>query len=391
MSRTRNKLPAVPEGLANPATAIGQQNADDIDAFADTVFLESNLGKLTLEAYRRDLTLLGAWLENTHGMALLGLSPIHLSEYAEFRKREAIAAYRAKLIAQGELHVNATSERARNASSKAAGSGTNEATVAAQPSELNHKSSVDQRSPKPLSDAQLTLAAPKSSAINRRLSTFRRFYRWAVASGKRADDPAAEASSAKRTPRDPKVITEAQVEALLDAPNLTSPLGLRDRAMLELMYASGLRVSELVEIETTNVSVQDNVVRVTGKGRKTRLVPFGEDCADWLARYLTQARPALLAQRPSQALFLTVRGEAMTRQNFWHSLKRYAITAHIPTAQLSPHTLRHAFATHLLNHGADLRAVQLLLGHADISTTQIYTHVANQRLHEVHQKAHPRG
>jgi integrase/recombinase XerD len=185
-------------------------------------------------------------------------------------------------------------------------------------------------------------------------------------------------------------LTEAQVEALLAAPDIGHPQGLRDRAMLELMYASGLRVSELVTLKAVNVNLNDGVLRIIGKGGKERLVPFGELARDWLQRYLRDARAALLKAQHTDALFVTQRGEGMTRQMFWKLVKRHAQKAGI-TAPLSPHTLRHAFATHLLNHGADLRVVQMLLGHADISTTQIYTHVARERLRQLHAQHHPRG
>jgi integrase/recombinase XerD len=188
----------------------------------------------------------------------------------------------------------------------------------------------------------------------------------------------------------PKSLGEEEVIALLKAPNDLEPAGLRDRAMLELLYACGLRVSELVGIKATEVSLSDGVVRVTGKGSKTRLVPMGEEAIDWISRYLQEARPAILERRLSDALFVTNRGAGMTRQAFWYLIKRYAMVAG-STMPMSPHVLRHAFATHLLNHGADLRVVQMLLGHADISTTQIYTHVARERLKNLHSNHHPRG
>jgi integrase/recombinase XerD len=188
----------------------------------------------------------------------------------------------------------------------------------------------------------------------------------------------------------PKSLSEAQVEALLAAPDTESPLGLRDRAMLELLYASGLRVSELVGLKTVNVSFVESALRVTGKGSKERLVPFGEEALAWIERYLAESRATILGRRASAALFVTGRGGPMTRQMFWKLLKAHAARAGI-VAPLSPHTLRHAFATHLLNHGADLRAVQMLLGHADISTTTIYTHVARERLKQLHALHHPRG
>jgi integrase/recombinase XerD len=203
-------------------------------------------------------------------------------------------------------------------------------------------------------------------------------------------DPTLRIRSAKQPPRFPSTLTEAQVEALLGAPDVTTPLGLRDRTMLELMYASGLRVSELVTLKTVEVGLNEGVVRVMGKGSKERMIPFGEEAHGWIERYLRESRPALLGQRAADALFVTARAEGMTRQQFWNIIKRHAMTAHVH-APLSPHTLRHAFATHLLNHGADLRVVQLLLGHTDISTTQIYTHVARERLRTLHAAHHPRG
>ena len=204
------------------------------------------------------------------------------------------------------------------------------------------------------------------------------------------EDATLRLGSARQPMRVPKVLSEAQVEALLDAPDVAVPLGLRDRAMLELMYASGLRVSELVGIATLRVSLNEGVLRVVGKGSKERLVPFGAEAQDWITRYLAQAREAILGGQRCDALFVPARGAAMTRQMFWSLVKRHAQTAAI-LAPLSPHTLRHAFATHLLNHGADLRAVQLLLGHADIATTTIYTHVARERLRQLHAMHHPRG
>jgi integrase/recombinase XerD len=229
-----------------------------------------------------------------------------------------------------------------------------------------------------------------SSSSNRRLATLRRFYGWAKRQGLIELDPTIRMPMAKRAPRLPKVLTEAQVEALLAAPDTGTPLGLRDRAMLELIYASGLRVSELVTITVVQVGMNEGVLRVTGKGTKERLVPFGETARDWLVRYMRDARPPILNGQFADALFVTARGAGMTRQMFWALIKKYAQAAdiHVP---LSPHTLRHAFATHLLNHGADLRVVQLLLGHADITTTQIYTHVARERLKQIHAQHHPRG
>jgi len=231
-------------------------------------------------------------------------------------------------------------------------------------------------------------SAPTST--NRRLTVFKRFFRWAVRERIVDADPTLKLDSARQPLRVPKTLSEAQVEALLAAPDVEAPLGLRDRAMLELLYASGLRVSELVSLKTVHVSFVECALRVTGKGSKERLVPFGEEALRWIERYVADARPAILGARASDALFVTGLGGPMTRQMFWKLLRALALRAGI-VAPLSPHTLRHAFATHLLNHGADLRAVQMLLGHADISTTTIYTHVARERLKQLHALHHPRG
>jgi integrase/recombinase XerD len=230
----------------------------------------------------------------------------------------------------------------------------------------------------------------KNSSAQRRLAVFRRYFRWAVRERLIDADPTLQILAPKRLVRNIRTLTEAQVESLLAAPDTDTPLGLRDRTMLELMYASGLRVSELVTLKTFNLSLQENVLRVMGKGSKERLVPFGQVALDWVLRYLEQARGAILAGQQTEDLFVTARGQGMTRAMFWFIVKKHAGTAGI-TVPLSPHTLRHAFATHLLNHGADLRAVQMLLGHADISTTTIYTHVARERLKQLHAQHHPRG
>jgi len=230
----------------------------------------------------------------------------------------------------------------------------------------------------------------KATSANRRMTVFRRFYRWALRDNRLLEDPTLKLLSAKQAMRLPKTLSEAQVEALLQAPDTEAPLGLRDRAMLELLYASGLRVSELVSLPLLSLNMREGVLRITGKGDKERLVPFGEEAGDWLQRYLDTARNELLAKKNSPSVFLTQRGVAMSRVMFWMLIKKYALLADIH-APLSPHTLRHAFATHLLNHGADLRAVQMLLGHADISTTTIYTHVATERLKQLHAQHHPRG
>ena len=237
-------------------------------------------------------------------------------------------------------------------------------------------------------------ASTKATSANRRLTVLKRYFRWALREGLIMADPTLKLQAARQALRVPKTLTEHQVEALLAAPAVDDALGVRDRTMLELMYASGLRVSELVTLKVLNVSLADNVLRVLGKGNKERLVPFGEVAGLWMGQYLAAARPELLAGQQTQDLFVSTRGvhagSAMSRVMFWMIVKKYARQAGI-TAQLSPHTLRHAFATHLLNHGVDLRAVQLLLGHADISTTTIYTHVARERLKTLHAQHHPRG
>jgi integrase/recombinase XerD len=231
----------------------------------------------------------------------------------------------------------------------------------------------------------------RASSQARYISTLRRFYRHLLARGRTSADPTLKIAMPAKPSRLPKVLSEVQVEALLAAPQTETALGLRDRAMLETIYATGLRVSELVGLRLHEVNFDMGVIRVFGKGSKERLVPLGEEAVDWLRRYLAEARPALLDKRQSDDLFVTARGAAMTRQAFWQLIKRYALRAGIDPARLSPHVLRHAFATHLLNHGADLRVVQLLLGHSDISTTQIYTHVARERLKSLHAAHHPRG
>jgi integrase/recombinase XerD len=294
-----------------------------IDAFIDALWLEEGLAKNTLTAYRRDLTLYGAWLAD-HARGLDDTVELDLQAYFSHR------------------HTPGS----------------------------------------------------KATSANRRLTVFKRYFRWALREGRIAADPTLKLQSAKQALRVPKTLTEAQVEALLAAPDTANALGIRDRTMLELMYASGLRVSELVELKVFNLSLNDNVLRVLGKGSKERLVPYGEMAAQWLRQYLGSARQELLAGKQTQDLFVTVRGpsagSAMSRVMFWMVVKKYALAAGIRSA-LSPHTLRHAFATHLLNHGADLRAVQLLLGHVDISTTTIYTHVARERLAQLHAAHHPRG
>ncbi|MBI5722213.1 MAG: site-specific tyrosine recombinase XerD [Burkholderiales bacterium] len=308
------------------AAAVLARSQESIDRFVDALWVEDGLSQLTLAAYRRDLALLAAWLAENARRTLDDCAKVDLQGY--------IAA--------------------RHASSRA-------------------------------------------TTANRRLTVFRRYFRWALRERRVAADPTLELLAARQPLRVPKTLSEAQVEALLAAPDTDTPLGQRDRAMLELMYASGLRVSELVESKLVHLSLSEGVLRVLGKGARERLVPFGEEAHAWLTRWLAEGRPALLGVRggggkvrSSEALFVTRRGSAMTRQMFWKLVKRYAVVAGI-TAPLTPHTLRHAFATHLLNHGADLRAVQMLLGHADIATTTIYTHVARERLRQLHAKHHPRG
>ena len=237
---------------------------------------------------------------------------------------------------------------------------------------------------------ELAAAGMTARTSSRRLSALRQFYRHALREGWVKVDPSSQIEAPKLGRPLPKSLTEAEVEALLAAPDTGSAEGLRDRAMLELLYAAGLRVSELVGLEIDQISLTQGVVRVIGKGGKERLVPLGEEAMNWVQRYLQVARPELLDRTPSNALFATRRGGAMTRQAFWYRIRKHAQAAAI-RKHLSPHTLRHAFATHLVNHGADLRVVQLLLGHSDLSTTQIYTHVARERLKSLHQTHHPRG
>ena len=294
-------------------------SAEAIDAFIDALWLEEGLSKNTLAAYRRDLTLYGAWLAQQGGRAIASTSEADLNAYFAARH-----------------------------------------------------------------------AASKATTANRRLTVFKRYFRWALRERLADADPTLRLQSARQPLRVPKTLTEAQVEALLGAPDTETPLGLRDRTMLELIYASGLRVSELVTLKTFNASMGEGVLRVLGKGSKERLVPFGQVAREWIVRYLAEGRPAILAGRQTDDLFVTGRGQGMTRAMFWVIVKKHARAAGI-LAPISPHTLRHAFATHLLNHGADLRAVQMLLGHADISTTTIYTHIARERLKQLHSRHHPRG
>ncbi|MDW1890581.1 site-specific tyrosine recombinase XerD [Vibrio sp. 1733] len=231
----------------------------------------------------------------------------------------------------------------------------------------------------------------KQTSRARMLSAIRRLFQYLHREKVRADDPSALLVSPKLPQRLPKDISEEQVDALLEAPDPNDPIELRDKAMLELLYATGLRVTELVSLTMENVSLRQGVVRVTGKGGKERLVPMGENAVDWIETFIQQGRPALLGDTSSDIVFPSKRARQMTRQTFWHRIKYYALIAGIDTDQLSPHVLRHAFATHLLNYGADLRVVQMLLGHSDLSTTQIYTHVATERLKQIHSQHHPRA
>jgi integrase/recombinase XerD len=306
-------------GRPQPAPAAHADSGAHIDRFIDALWIEDGLAPLTLAAYRRDLSLLSAWLAAGTGKALATASETDLLAY------------------MSERH-----------------------------------------------------ARTRATTANRRLTVFKRFFRWALREHLLAADPTLKLLAARQPLRVPKSLSESMVEALLAAPDITRPLGLRDRTMLEVVYASGLRVSELVALKTVHVGLDEGVVRVVGKGSKERLVPFGAEAHDWLRRYLAEGRPAILKGQASDAVFVTARGAAMTRQMFWTLVKRHAAAAGIEVP-LSPHTLRHAFATHLLNHGADLRAVQMLLGHADIGTTTIYTHVARERLRQLHAAHHPRG
>jgi integrase/recombinase XerD len=303
--------------------------AGQLDTFIDHLWLEDGLAKNTLESYRADLRQFNVWL---------GLLKKDNNKKSE--------------ILTGHL-------------------------LEANQADIQHYLAV-----------KFPLSKPRS--ISRLIASLRRFYRYALRENLIKTDPTLQIESPKLPRSLPKSLNEQEVEDLLNAPDIKQPIGLRDRAMLELLYASGLRVSELVGVNVNEVSTQDGVVRVTGKGGKTRLVPMGQEAADWIDQYLKQARPKILDGQLTYAMFVTSRGGAMTRQAFWYLIKRYAIVAGI-TKHMSPHVLRHAFATHLLNHGADLRVVQMLLGHADISTTQIYTHVARERLKQLHSVHHPRG
>jgi integrase/recombinase XerD len=312
----------------------GNHSADQalIDEFCDTVWLEDGLAKNTIDSYRRDLKLFSQWLA-PRGTPLDQAASADLSAYF------------------GALN------------------------------------SMPSRSKGTAATRRTGIRASTQARIH---SSLKRFYQYLLRMGRMKIDPSQHLDAPKKPQRFPKTLSEADVEALMNAPDTETALGLRDKAMLEVLYAAGLRVSELVGLRVTSVSEDMGLVRVMGKGSKERLVPLGEEALSWLQRYMRSARMEILAGRASDYVFITHRGGPMTREAFWHLLKRQATQA-IPGKALSPHTLRHAFATHLLNHGADLRVVQMLLGHSDISTTQIYTHVARERLKSLHQKHHPRG
>jgi integrase/recombinase XerD len=296
-------------------------NAELLDEFSDTLWLEDGLSRNTLDSYRRDLNKFALWLQQRRNVLLLQ------GNHAD------IQGFLAHLVVEQKARATSTS---------------------------------------------------------RTISSLKRLYHYLLRQGKISIDPTLQIATPKLPRSLPKTLTEHDVELLLQAPDVDTPLGMRDRTMLEVLYASGLRVSELVGLSIAQVSLDMGVVRVMGKGSKERLVPLGEEALEWVSRYLAEARSALLNNQVSNAMFVTARGDGMTRQMFWYLIKRHARHAGL-VKPLSPHTLRHAFATHLLNHGADLRVVQLLLGHADISTTQIYTHVARERLKQLHATHHPRG
>lgn len=297
-----------------------EKNRQLLDQFLDTIWIERNLAKNTLDSYRRDLLQLSDWLD-----------------------------------ARKILFLNVPAEGLQSFL------------------------------------AERLQGGYKNSSSARLLSAMRRLFQYLCRENLREDDPSARLSSPKLGQRLPKDLSESQVERLLNAPDQQVPLELRDKAMLEVLYATGLRVSELVSLSLTDISLRQGVVRVIGKGNKERLVPLGEEARYWVENYLQYGRPWLLDGVTIDVLFPSKRGQKMTRQTFWHRIKHYAVQASIDSARLSPHVLRHAFATHLLNHGADLRVVQMLLGHSNLSTTQIYTHVANERLRQLHQQHHPRA
>lgn len=308
----------VPEMSDSEATV--EQDAARIESFLDTLWLERNLANNTLEAYRRDLTMVAAWLAYRN----LDLLRVQTEDLQDLLAERLEGGY-------------------------------------------------------------------KATSTARLISALRRLFQYLYQQKLRSDDPSARLISPKLPQRLPKDLSEAQVGRLLQTPRTDDPLELRDKAMLELLYATGLRVSELVSLQISDVSLRQGVVRALGKGDKERLVPLGEEAVYWLEQFMRYGRPELLNGATLDILFPSRRRQKMTRQTFWHRIKHYATLAGIDSDKLSPHVLRHAFATHLLNHGADLRAVQMLLGHSDLSTTQIYTHVATERLRQLHQQHHPRA
>ncbi len=330
-----SRTPSDRRVLAMALPPLPPSDASTVNAFLDAIWAENGLAQQSLDSYRRDLELLARWV----------------SQRACEPSARALA--------------NAAEPRGALVGTERAG----------------------------LFDYLAWRAkhgySPRSNA--RLLSALRAFYGWCLRRGMRSDDPTALLDPPKLPRSLPKALAESQIEALLAAPDVATPLGLRDRAMLELMYAAGLRVSELVNLPATAVNLRQGVLRVMGKGSKERLVPLGEEAQHWLERYLATARPALAGKRALAPLFLSASGEAPTRQQFWQLVKRYAAVAGVDPDKISPHGLRHSFATHLLNHGADLRALQMLLGHSSLSTTQIYTLVAREQLKQLHAKHHPRG
>jgi integrase/recombinase XerD len=332
--------------------ALPQADAIAVNAFLDAIWAESGLAQQTLDSYRRDLELLARWVS-------------------------AHACKRA--TANGGPGMAGQDDPKAQQTSPWTAAGQRGALLAADRAVLfDYLAWRAQQGYSPRSNARL-------------LSALRAFFAWCVRRGTRSDDPTALLAPPKLPRSLPKALAESQIEALLAAPDIDGPLGLRDRAMLELMYAAGLRVSELVNLPSTAVNLRQGVLRVTGKGSKERLVPLGEEALHWLERYLASARPALAGKRALAPLFIGTTGEAPTRQQFWQLVKRYAAVAGVDPDKISPHGLRHSFATHLLNHGADLRALQMLLGHSSLSTTQIYTLVAREQLKQLHAKHHPRG
>jgi len=344
--------PAERRAQAMALPPLPDADAAAINRFLDATWAESGLSRQTLDSYRRDLEGLARWVS--------GRAPL------------ARAAANARPWMAGPESPRADDVAPEMA---AGSSGLQAADRAVLFDYLAWRSRHGY--------------SPRSNA--RLLSALRAFFAHCVRSGARGDDPTALLDPPKLPRSLPKALGESQIEALLGAPDTSSPLGLRDRAMFELMYACGLRVSELVNLPATAVNLRQGVLRVTGKGSKERLVPLGEEAQYWLERYLAHARPPLAGKRVLAPLFLNASGEAPTRQQFWQLVKRYAGVAGIDPAKISPHGLRHSFATHLLNHGADLRALQMLLGHSSLSTTQIYTLVAREQLKQLHAKHHPRG